>query len=277
MLGGKLFVRVRLDSIREGPTPRQSVDPAGIGELARSISECGLLSPLIVRRGKDGYYLVAGRRRLLALRLLGRASAEAMVLDADGPQSAVCALVENVQRENLTCFEEAEAYRAILRATGMTQEALARKVGKSPSAVANKLRLLRLSAPARAVILKEGLGERSARALLKLPPELQKKAAETAARSGLNARQVEALADRLTAEPEKKARPRLICRDSRLFLNALLRTVRQIETAGFGIKSRVDETREGITVTVTLPRAQTFAPPAKKTDCQSVQNVIHLT
>ena len=249
---GRAYIRVRLGDIRVTQRARRKVDGDGIGELAASLESCGQLSPLVVRRAEKGWELVAGYRRLKAMELLGWDRADALVLAAGNGEAAVCALVENVQREDLSCFEEAESYRALLEATGMTQEALARRVGKSPSAVANKLRLLKLDPAARAAAERLGLGERQTRALLRLPPREQKRAAEAAAREGLSARQTEELAQRLAEPPQRKKRPRVICLDSRLYVNALMKTVRQIRTAGGLVDSRVEEREEGTVVTVIL-------------------------
>jgi len=257
VLGGgkRAYVRIRLDQIRNEKGTDRRNETEGVGELARSIAACGLLHPLVVRKTGKGYAIVCGRRRLQALRLLGEKQAEALILETDAGQSAICALVENVQRVDLSCFEEAEAYRDILKLTGMRQDALARQVGKSPSAVANKLRLLKLTPAARKSIMENELSERHARALLKLPaPQMQEHAAELAGRGRMSVRQTEELVEKLLRQPEKKPALRLICRDSRLFLNALMRTVKQIQGAGFGVQSRVEETPEGVRVTVLLPR-----------------------
>ena len=142
----RAMVRVKLREIRNNPyQPREAFDEKAIEGLAQSIRENGLISPLALRRAPGGgYFLVAGERRLRALKLLGKSFADAVILDAGEEESRVLSLIENVQREDLSFFEEARALREILKSTGMTQDALARRVGSSPSAVANRLRLLRL-------------------------------------------------------------------------------------------------------------------------------------
>ena len=129
--------------------PRRQFAEDAIDSLAESISEHGLLSPILVRRINAGRYeLIAGERRLRALKKLGRPYAEALIMPAYDSESAVMALIENLQREQLHYLDEAEACRAILDGGGLTQEQLARKLGRSPSALANRLRLIRLPRPA---------------------------------------------------------------------------------------------------------------------------------
>lgn len=166
----KVLSRVRVAEIRANPyQPRALFDEESIRALARSIEENGLLSPLLLRRSAgDGYTLIAGERRLRALRVLGRSWVDAIVMEADEADMRALSLIENIQREQLTFLEEAQAMRELLRETGMTQDALARRLGRSPSSVANLLRLLRLPEAVRRAVGEEKLTERHARALLKL-------------------------------------------------------------------------------------------------------------
>ena len=138
--------RIELSRIAPNPyQPRRMADGDGLRELAESIRRFGLLSPLLVRRaGGNGYELIAGERRLQAMALLGWSSADAIILGACDRDSALLALIENLQREELHFLDEAEACRRILREHGLTQEELSAALGRSPSALANRLRLLRL-------------------------------------------------------------------------------------------------------------------------------------
>ena len=142
----KQLVRVRVKEIRLNPyQPRNAFDEAAIEGLAQSIRGNGLISPITLRRlPQGGYGLIAGERRLRALRLIGAVWTDAMVMDADEAETRVLSLIENIQRESLSFFEEARAVRELLRASGETQDAIARKLGRSPSFVANRLRILRL-------------------------------------------------------------------------------------------------------------------------------------
>ena len=150
--------------------PRTDFDEFALMELAASIRQNGLLQPVTVRPAAEGYELIMGERRCRACRLLGHTHIEAFVLPADDQESALLALVENVQRKNLHFFEEAEALSRLC-GQGMAQDTLARMLGKSPSAINNRLRLLRLEPSVREVICEGQLTERHARALLSLPGE----------------------------------------------------------------------------------------------------------
>ena len=249
--------RIRLEDIRSNPyQPRRAASEGGIAELAASIRQYGLMSPLSVRKCASGQYeLIAGERRLRALRLLGERMTDALVLPARDEDCALMALIENLQREDLNCFEEAEAYRAAMRDHGLSQEALARRLGRSPSCIANRLRLLKLPESVRACLMEGGLSERHARALLPLAEEeSQLQAAERAVREQLSVRQTEALVARMRAARPRFSCPRVLCRDHRLLVNALLSTVRSMQEAGNGVTSRVSERDGCVEITVTVPR-----------------------
>ena len=139
--------------IRPNPMqPRRTFEEAPLRELAESIRRHGILQPLTVRRTAEGWELVAGERRLRAARLAGQETVPCLETEVDGRASALLALVENLQRKDLHYLEEAEAIAAFLHQTGMTQEAVAAQLGMSPSALANKLRLLRLSPEVRMAV-----------------------------------------------------------------------------------------------------------------------------
>ena len=143
---GPRILRLRPEEIRPNPhQPRRVFDEADLRELAESIGRCGVLQPLTVRRTEDGWELVAGERRLRAAALAGLETVPCLEREADDQESALLALVENLQRRDLHFFEEAAAIAAYIRDSGVTQETAAAQLGRSPSAIANKLRLLRLS------------------------------------------------------------------------------------------------------------------------------------
>ena len=148
------------EEIRPNPMqPRRTFEEAGLRELAESIRRHGILQPLTVRRTAAGWELVAGERRLRAARLAGLTSVPCLETEVDSRASALLALVENLQRKDLHYLEEAEAIAAFLHQTGMTQEAVAAQLGMSPSALANKLRLLRLSPACRTLLVEHGLAQ----------------------------------------------------------------------------------------------------------------------
>ncbi len=148
--------------------PRNNFDEKLIEELAASIKTYGLLQPIIVRKKGELYYLIAGERRLRACKHLGYSKIKAIVINVTDIESAILALIENIQRQDLDFFEEAQGYKQLADEFGLTQVEIAKRVGKTQSAIANKIRLLQLPAEIRWMIREHGLSERHARALLKL-------------------------------------------------------------------------------------------------------------
>ena len=217
--------------------PRKSFDGDALESLAQSIRENGILQPLLVRKDADGrYQLVAGERRLRAAVIAGLDEVPCILLDINERSSAVYALVENLQRQNLDFFDEAEAIRGLIAEFGLTQEDVALRLGRSQPSVANKLRLLRLSDRGREEVARCMLTERHARALLRLPDEdLQMKALERVERCRLNVTATEKLVDKLL-EGERDCRSIIrrkgILGDVRLFVNTINRAVEIIQTAG---------------------------------------------
>lgn len=257
------MVRVELSRLLSSPqAARREVSEADVRALAASIAEHGLLCPLLVRRAGAGYALVAGERRLRALRLLGWESAPCLLAAADDLESSLMALVENIQRQELHYLDEAEACRAILREHGLTQEELARRLGRSPSALANRLRLLKLPEEVRAALRESpALGERHARALLKLPDAgLQFDAVRRAAREKMGVRALEALVERLAQPKPPRGRVRRVFRDGRMFVNAVLNTVRELNALGVPAATQVRRLPGRIEITVTLPERVDTAP-----------------
>ena len=171
---------VSIDEIRPNPyQPRIDFDDEALMELSQSIRENGLIHPITVRQEKDGYEIVAGERRYRAMKIAGMIEIPVIVIDADEVQMAEMALVENIQRENLSAIEEANAYVQIMKTTGISQSQLALKLGKSQSSIANKIRLLQLDEEVQQAVTARRITERHARALLALPKEKQEQAMET--------------------------------------------------------------------------------------------------
>ena len=230
---GHEFQRIRIREIQDNPyQPRTEFDEGALNGLISSIRENGLITPVTVRRNPSGgFILIAGERRIRALKALGRNWTDAYILDADEIESRTISLIENIQREQLNVFEEAEGMKELLRASGITQEALSRKLGKNPSTIANRLRLLRLPTDVRKVILDGNLTERHARALLKVEddPEAQFRLAQRAADKSLTVKKLEALVEK---EKEnmilRKKKMKTILRDKRMFVNAVKYTVKKL-------------------------------------------------
>jgi len=246
-----------IDSIRPNPNqPRTEFDPAGLDELSRSIAQVGILQPLSVRRAADGWELIAGERRLRAAELAGLSCVPCLPVEADEDTSSLLALVENLQRKYLDVWEEAAALRHLIDRFHLSQEDVARRVGKSQSAVANKLRLLKLPEDVIATLREHQLTERHARALLRLDdPELLRSAVAHIARCRLNVAQTEAYVDRLCRQPpRRKASPIYRTRDVRLFLNTLKRSLSIMQSAGVDARCGREETDSEIILTVHIPK-----------------------
>ena len=190
--------------------PRKNFDQEKLEELAESIRQYGIIQPLTVRKLSSGYYqIIAGERRWRAARLAGLTEVPAVIIEADDRKAMELAMIENLQREDLSPMEEAEGYKILVENYGMTQEQAAQRVGKSRSAVANALRLLALSPALRQMVEDGRLSAGHARALLPLSPALQEQAAATIIKSNLSVRQTEQLVKRLQSapKPEKKISP----------------------------------------------------------------------
>lgn len=187
--------------------PRQVFEPNKIKELAESIEEHGLLQPIVVRPiEEDMFEIIAGERRFRALQTLNKTHADVIIRYLDDEETAVVALIENIQRENLSVIEEAEAYKKLLYIGDTTQSELAKSVGKSQSFIANKLRLLKLD-PKVIGRLREGkITERHARAMLSLSEEDQVDLVETVISQKLNVKQTEARVKQKLGPEKVKAR-----------------------------------------------------------------------
>ncbi len=186
-------VELPIDEIKPNPyQPRRYFEPGALDELASSIIEYGVLQPISVRRIGDGYELIAGERRLRACKLIGLTTIPAIIHNMKDDDSAILALLENLQREDLGFMEEAQAYEHLIEDHGLTQDILANKIGKKQSTVANKLRILKLPTEVKRIIRENNLTERHARALLKLHDEqLQLSVLRTVCERHLNVSQTE--------------------------------------------------------------------------------------
>lgn len=240
--------------------PRRHFEDAALQSLADSIRQHGILQPLTVRKTASGYVLIAGERRLRAAKLAGCETVPCLLMETEDRQSALLALVENLQREDLHYLEEAAAIAKLMADYQLSQEETAKKLGRSQSAVANKLRLLRLS-PACTTLLREAeLTERHARALLRLEDEEERlSAARYIAEKHLNvAKSEEYIEERLRrlATTEPRRRPTFLIRDVRLFLNSLERSLRLIRDAGVGADCRREDRDGEILLTIRIDKKQ---------------------
>lgn len=237
--------------------PRQEFQPDELAELAQSIAQVGVIQPLSVRRTPGGWELIAGERRLRAAQLVGLATVPCLPVEADEETSALLALVENLQRKDLDVWEEAAALRQLMERYRLTQEEAARKVGKSQSAVANKLRLLKLPEDVIHTLRANRLTERHARALLRLDsPDRQRLAVEYILKHQLNVAKTEEYVDRLCGGRKlpRRATPVYKIRDVRLFLNTVDRGLAVMKSAGVNAQCGREETDSEITLTIHIPK-----------------------
>ncbi|MGC8634340.1 MAG: ParB/RepB/Spo0J family partition protein [Candidatus Limnocylindrales bacterium] len=198
---------IPLDRIRANPyQPRKAMGDAALQDLAASIAEHGVLQPVLVTETIDGYELIAGERRLRAARLAGLTRIPAVVRQLAGPEQLEVALVENIQRADLNPLEEAEAYRQLTDTFGLSQDDVARRVGRARSTVANVLRLLDLAAPVQAAVRDGSITEGHARAIASVDsPSEQEALLAAVVHRGLSVRQAEELARRLKAAADRTA------------------------------------------------------------------------
>ena len=242
---------VSIDEIRPNPyQPRIDFDDEALMELSQSIRENGLIHPITVRQEKDGYEIVAGERRYRAIEI------PVIVIDADEVQMAEMALVENIQRENLSAIEEANAYVQIMKTTGISQSQLALKLGKSQSSIANKIRLLQLDEEVQQAVTARRITERHARALLALPKEKQEQAMETIVKKGLTVAQSEKMI-RKEASPKPKRQKKVfkgLSRNIKIGLNTIDQAVAMIEKSGIQIHREMTEDEDEVVVTLHFPK-----------------------
>ena len=247
------------DALRPNPNqPRRNFDESALRELSESIRRYGILQPLTVRRAAEGYELIAGERRLRAARLAGVREVPCLLARSSAEESALLALSENLQRSDLHYLEEAAAIARLIATYGLSQEQAAEKLGKSQSAVANKLRLLRLSPECARILRENGLSERHARALLRLADEEDRLAAlRMIAARGYNVAQSEGYIEQLLKDKQKTPPARLptyIIKDVRIFLNTIRRSVDVMQRAGVRADVQREDTEEGILLTIRIPR-----------------------
>ena len=251
--------------------PRHEFSYQGLLELAQSISEHGLLHPLTItfRSGKP--VLVAGERRLRAAKIAGLREIACIEREADCREAALLTLIENLQREDLNCFEEAEGYRSLIETYKLTQEEAAHKLGCSQPTIANKLRLLRLTPGEQKRIVSSGLTERHARALLRLEdPAIRALALDRMVMGHMTAAQADRLVAELLAGRIKRKKALPLIRDVRLFFNTVSHAVDTMRRSGIRACAEQSETEEYIEYIVRIPKKE--AVPSRGRCKQTVQN-----
>ncbi len=264
---GKKLEEIQVSKIVPNPNqPRKTFDDESIAELAQSIRQVGLIQPLVVRRQGDVYELIAGERRLRAIKLLELERVTCIVQnDIVDESSAMMALIENLQRENLNFFEEAQCYSDLIDTYSLTQEALAEKLGKSQSSIANKLRVLKLSPAVKEAMTDAGLTERHARALLRIADENEQLAIIKEVKDkGMSVKEteqrVEKQLNKLYDERKDGAKPRPVMlrmiKDYRLFMNSINSAVEQLRYAGLIVDVRQADRDDGVDISISVTRPQ---------------------
>ena len=244
--------------------PRMLFPEAELQELAQSVGEYGVLNPITVRRRGGDYELIAGERRLRAARLAGLTEVPCIVMDVDLQQASLIALVENLQRRDLDFVEQARGIAQLIRRFGLRQEECARRLGKSQSAIANKLRLLRLPEDVLLGLRNAALTERHGRALLRLAtPEEQRAALGQFIAQDMNVAAAEAYVEALLTdpepapkEPEGEKQRTFVLKDVRVFLNSLTRNLELMKQGGIDAGLERRETEDALILTISIPKTQ---------------------
>lgn len=231
-------VHIPIDEIMPNPyQPRRRFDITALNELAESIEQVGIITPISVRIAPGGYELICGERRLRAAKMVGLKKIPAVIVELSDKESAIVAITENLQRKDLTFFEEAESMHNLIEYHSLTQEMVAQKLGKSQAAVANKIRLLKLPESVRRVVTEGNLCERHARALLRLPTEeLQLAAVNRVAQMQMTVAATEKMVQKMLENEPKRKLLKKECSNfekrGRLFKNTLEKTFDMLKKSG---------------------------------------------
>lgn len=242
--------------------PRTVFDESKIEELARTIHTHGVIQPIVIRKMDDEKYeIIAGERRFRAMTKLQWKEVPAIIRNLSDKETASIALIENLQREELTAIEEAVAYQKLLKLHELTQEALAQRLGKGQSTVANKLRLLKLPEEVQEAIMKKELSERHARALMQIKEkELQLQLMNMTIENHWNVKQLEEKVEEIlnppTKEDKKAAKPRrkAVSKDVRIALNTIKQSLSMVTKSGINIKTEEEDMEEFYQITVRIPK-----------------------
>lgn len=261
---GEQVMQIPVEQIQVNPyQPRRAFDENKLQELADSIRQMGVLQPIVVRRLGNVYELIAGERRWRAAMIANLKTIPGLVREYTDKEVAQAALIENIQREDLGPLEEALAYQQLIADFEIKQEELALRLGKSQSTIANKLRLLNLSAPVKELLGLGRLNERQARALLRVKDEaLQLGLAQAVVSQGFNVSQTEQMVDAHLAGAEveqatakaKKPLRKFVPKDVRIFLNTIREAVKLMKQAGIAAEAEETDGDQYTTVVIRIPR-----------------------
>lgn len=240
--------------------PRKVFNEEKLDELARTIHTHGLIQPIILRKfDENKYEIIAGERRFRAMQLLEWNEVPAIVQEMSDNETASVALIENLQREELTAIEEAEAYQGLMALNELTQEALAQRIGKSQSFIANKLRLLKLAEPIKQALLNREVTERHGRSLLALSSEEQSELLTVIREKKLTVKETERivkqkLAQKETAPEQPKKRVKRISKDFRLAVNTIHKSVDLIKETGMTLESKEEDLEDVYRITIEIKK-----------------------
>lgn len=263
----KKITYIPLEKIRPNPyQPRRNFENGALEELCGSIKEYGVIQPINVRKtpgSGNQYELVAGERRLRASIMAGLKEIPAIIIDVNEDDLAILALIENLQREDLSYMEEAEGYQNLIRDHGLTQEELAQKIGKSQSTIANKIRLLKLPPMVKKMLADHHLTERHARALLKLHDEqMQLKILQKVCEKELNVKKTEDLVQKVLdkyVDPSMYENGKRLTRsikDIRIFVNTIRQAIDVMKKSGVNAKAAQIDRGEFVEFIVRIPKKE---------------------
>lgn len=235
--------------------PRTVFRDEGIDELSQTIKTHGMIQPIILRKWEDQYEIIAGERRWRAVTKLGWKMVPAILKNYNDSEAASVALVENLQREELTAIEEALAYASLIDIHGLTQESLAQRLGRGQSTVANKLRLLKLPSAVQEALLNKKISERHARALISLKsPEKQEKLLKEIIDKHLNVKQVEDRLNKMGEKPKPRPKLKAYSKDTRLALNTIRKSIDMVTSSGLAIETNEQDHEQFYEITIRIPK-----------------------
>lgn len=253
----KVYKQIDINKIEANENqPRKIFDDEKIEELAISIKENGLIQPIIVRKYNRGYQIVAGERRFRACKVAGLKTVPCVIKDINDKQVDTFAIIENIQRENLSPIEEASAYKTLIDTYDMNQTELANKVGKKQSTIANKLRLLKLSEDVKYALKAKQITERHARAMLSLDKDKQQQVLQEVLKKSLNVKQTELLVNKPPKEKTKmrKGPLKAVSQNFKIAINTINQATELIQKSGIEIVSETEEDEEEYIITLRVKK-----------------------
>ena len=248
-------INIPIDNIIRNPyQPRKIFNIDSLNELADSIKSYGVIQPISVRELEGGYEIIMGERRFRASQIANATHIPAIIVDISDDDSAVVALVENLQRENLNFLEEASALSKLIEEHNLTQKEIADKIGKKQSTISNKLRILNLSDSVKEKILLNNLTERHARALLKVDEKDRVKILNRVVKNGLNVKKTEELIASLNKNAKRKTQKRKSFINYKIYVNTIKQAYKTILDTGFEAEYQEVDKGDYIELTVKIPK-----------------------